>query len=261
MLATAIADLADHRDQQGTHLLTDLRRAGAERRDGQRGRLGQLSHGHHAQALQRGQPGERNVGLGRLPGRGPRVLVPAQAELYEDPFGPDGRGVGPCRPGVRVQGRQHGLGARQIAVCERAGGPAEGEVPSGRLVTRLRVCGARLAEQGIGVRMSRAGRDRGDQGDNGAAAADVQPELERLPQTGEGDRRLLQCHGLRQPTEQESTVALAATTRRDLRRQEVERLHPASGQPELIRGGEEPVPSLLDVGGDVVGREHSGGEG
>ncbi|MET8094300.1 hypothetical protein [Micromonospora sp. NPDC005220] len=187
--------------------------------------------------------------------------MPAQAELHEDPFGPDRRGVRPCRPGVRIQGRQHGLRARQIAVPERAGGPAEGEVPSGRLVARRGVRGARVAEQGIGVRMPGAGRDRGDQGEQGAAATGVQSEVQRLPQAGESDGRLLQRRRMRQVTEHLDAVPLAAATRRDLRRQNVQRLHPASGEPELIRGGEQPVPSVLGVGGDVVGRKHSSVEG
>ncbi|MBM0231281.1 hypothetical protein JNW91_04980 [Micromonospora sp. STR1_7] len=114
-LATAVADLGDHRDQQGTDLLADVLRA--ERGGGQRRRLGQLAHRDHAQAVQGGQPAtrrgaRRGRGVERLADRRSGVLVSAEAELDEDSFRPDRRGVFPCRRGVGIQDCQHGVGAR-----------------------------------------------------------------------------------------------------------------------------------------------------
>ncbi|GGO32405.1 hypothetical protein GCM10011576_62700 [Micromonospora parathelypteridis] len=129
------------------------------------------------------------------------------------------------------------------------------------MVTRCGVSGARVTEEGVGVRMARTRRDGGDHGEHSASAPGIQSLVQRPPQTGEGDRRLLQCRDLCQATEQLGALTVAATIRGDLRGQDAQRLRPAPGEPELIRHGEQSVPSLLSIAGGVVSREWSGVEG
>lgn len=127
------------------------------------------------------------------------------------------------------------------------------------MVPRRGVRDARVAEQRVGVRMTHAGGGPGDQREQSASAAGVQPLVERRAQTDEGDSGLFQCGDPREVTEQVRTVALAVPVRGDLRRQDGECRRPTSGTSQMVRRGRHPLASSLGV--VVVGREGAGVEG